>query len=109
MPQGSTDLPMTVMGQGSSPKILYVYFLLNLCRDYFNTMRTGQGGDIDAATAALVAFCPDKKERERIWKVYTSTKDRDGTTTASVMAVGELITYLSDTLEFTEKSTGGFL
>jgi hypothetical protein len=113
MAQGSADLPQGLIGPGASPKNIYVFFLLNLCKNYFETMRTDsdKAGSVDSATAALVAFCPDKKTREALWKTYTAEKEKsDGDTlTASVMTVGDLISYLSDTLEFTEKSTGGFL
>ena len=106
---GSTDLPQGLIGPGASPKNIYVFFLLNLCKNYFETMRGGDGENIVSATAALVAFCPDKKTREALWKTYTAEKEKADTLTASVMTVGDLISYLSDTLEFTEKSTGGFL
>jgi hypothetical protein len=116
----SSDLaiPQNLVGPGSSPKILYVYFLLRLCSNYFETMRVDseQSGNIDAATAALIAFCPDKTTRESLWFTYKNTKTKKddkgeelGTLTASVMAIGELISYLSETLEFTETVTAGFL
>ena len=117
MAGSDTGIPQNILGPGASPKILYVFFLLRLCTNYFETMRAGSdGGNIDAATAALVTFCPDREARERIWKLYEDTKakkDADGNPvsqiTASVMAVGDLISYLSETLEFTETVTGGFL
>ena len=111
-------IPQNLIGPGSSPKILYVYFLLKLCTNYFETMRMGsdQSGNIDAATAALIAFCPDKATRESLWNTYQTTKTKKtdkgeelGNLTASVFAIGELISYLSETLEFTETVTAGFL
>lgn len=81
-------------------------------------MRTSKDeGTIEQVTAALIAFCPDKKTREGLWSQYTELIKGDAggsiggssTVTASVMVVGALIDYLNDTLEFTEKSTGGFL
>jgi hypothetical protein len=67
--------------------------------------------NIDAATAALIAFCPDKATRERLWNTYQTVKGEGGsnTLTASVMAIGDLISYLSETLEFTENVIAGFL
>ena len=105
------DLNPGMLGAGSSPKLIYVFFLLKLCTNYFETMRaTLDTGNIDAATAALIAFCPDKQTREALWSQYTEDKSngRD-IVSASAITVGDLISYLSDTLEFTESSTGGFL
>jgi hypothetical protein len=111
MPASDGTLPQNLVGPGSSPKLLYVFFLLKLCTTYFDTMRDGSDHpmNVDSATAALIAFCPDKVTREKIWGVYTSKKDSEGQITASVMAVGELISYLSESLEFTETVTAGFL
>jgi len=66
--------------------------------------------NIDAATASLLAFCPDKTTREKLWTIYNTEKKKvdSNTITASVLAIGDLITYLSDTMEFTETATGGF-
>jgi hypothetical protein len=109
------DMPslQSLTGPGSSPKQLYVFFLLRLCSNYFETMRMSSGdmGNVDAATAALIAFCPDKGIREAIWNSYVNQKKKDdgNTMTASVNAVGDLITYLSESLEFVETATAGFL
>ena len=82
-------------------------------------MRTSRESEtIEQATAALIAFCPDKKKREELWDRYTKivTGEEQGApiggstvVTASVLVIGDFISYLSDTLEFTEKSTGGFM
>jgi hypothetical protein len=107
----------SALSSGSSPKGIYLIFILNLANNYFLTMRTSQDmGTIDQATAALIAFCPDDKKRKELWSEYDSLKSGDdthiggsSTVTASVMVIGNLVSYLSDTLEFTEKSSGGFL
>ena len=113
MPGSELPFSQAIAGPGASPKQLYVFFLLRLCSNYFETMRgnSDQAGNVDAATAALIAFCPDKGTRESIWRTYLSKKKEDdgNTMTASVMAVGELITYLSESLEFVETATAGFL
>ena len=117
----TTTLPpvisLTDAGAGGlitgSPKSMYVFFLLSLCRNYFEVMRVSSTEvDIESATAALIAFCPNRTERERIWKLYLETRDRKPrvtTTTASVTAVGELVSYLSLALDFEEESTGGLM
>jgi hypothetical protein len=109
----------SALSSGASPKGIYLIFLLNNATNYFLTMRTSRDdGTIEQATAALLAFCPDASVRENLWKRYTrivTGEEQVGgvggsnVVTASVMVVGDLVSYLSDTLEFTEKSTGGFL
>ena len=109
----------SALSSGASPKGIYLIFLLNNATNYFLTMRTSQdSGTIEQATAALLSFCPDQVIREKLWRRYTNIIEGKepgapigGSTvvTASVLVVGDFISYLSDTLEFTEKSTGGFL
>ena len=65
--------------------------------------------NVDSATAALVSFCPNREKREFLWKFYNQVKSTTGITTASVLTVGELVQYLSETLEFEEMSTGGLM
>lgn len=82
-------------------------------------MRTSREAEtIEQATAALIAFCPDEKKRKELWEKYTNIVNGNepgapiggsSVVTASVLVVGDLISYLNYTLEFTEKSTGGFL
>lgn len=116
------------MNGGSSPKGMYVMHLLNLEREYFHVMCTPQvcphcgahnSSNMETATAALVASCPDRDKQRELWELYTKILEGklpgqeqiggSNIVTASVMTVGELIAYLSDTLEFTEKSTAAFL
>lgn len=108
----------SALSGGASPKGIYLIFLLNNASNYLLTMRTSRDeGTIEQVTAALIAFCPDRKTREGLWKRYSDLIKGDNdaaisgssTVTASVLVVGDLIDYLNDTLEFTEKSTGGFL
>ena len=109
----------SALSSGASPKGIYLIFLLNNATNYFLTMRTSRDdGTIEQATAALLAFCPDAAIREKLWKRYTNIVNGNeevggvggsNVVTASVIVVGDLVSYLSDTLEFTEKSTGGFL
>ena len=80
---------------------------------------------IDTATGLLLATCPHKPTRERLWEEYLVLKDGSaerineetgllipeqkpkGALTASILATGDLFTYLSDTLEFTEEAYAG--
>lgn len=99
---------------GSSPKLIYTNHLLGLCRNYFETARAGE--NVDRATAALIAFYPEENGQNILWKKYIEEKNRlenandgDATFTASCMTIGKMVVMLSESLEFTEKSTGGFL
>ncbi|MDD3645561.1 MAG: hypothetical protein PHR19_08550 [Bacteroidales bacterium] len=98
-----------------SPRTMYTYFLLSLAHEYFTTMKNGESGDtnIDRATAALIAFCPNREMRENLWQFYSEgKKDAYGNKnleTASVHVIGELISYLNEVLEFEENVSGGVL
>lgn len=103
--------PTGALLASGSPKGMYVFFLLSLCKNYFEVMRVQHGdSDIDSATAALVAFCPNREKRMELWRLYTKQKNNsEGILTASVFTIGELISHLSEVLEFEEQSTGGLL
>jgi hypothetical protein len=111
-PTPSIDLtPTQSLLSSGSPKGMYTYFLLALCRNYFETAKTSDstGSDIERATVALISFCPNRQRREELWDYYLDQKKDVNTFSASVHVVGELISYLSELLEFEEYSTGGLL
>jgi hypothetical protein len=110
--QGSTDFTPTTDLLGGSPKMMYTYFLLNQCTKYLDAMKTPDKIDVDSATASLLAFCPDTKRRDELLDKYQARK-KDPTigknvVTASILTIGDFNAYLSEVLEFTEKSTGAF-
>ena len=109
----SIDLSPISGNMGGSPKVMYTYFLLSLARNYFEDMRAGDAGSIERSTAALIAFLPNASKREELWDQYVKERDSDKFEdlyiNASVHTVGALISYLSDLLEFEEKSTGGLM
>lgn len=110
--QPSIDLTPTTALLNGSPKSMYVFFLLSLAKNYFEVMRVASPHeDIESATAALIAFCPNKTKREELWELYITRKEGSNKSilTASVYTIGDLISYLSETLEFEEESTGGLL
>jgi hypothetical protein len=85
------------------------FFLLACAKNYFECMRSG-GEDLDkeGATLALIAFCPNRAKREELWEFYaTKKKESQNTTYASIHTVGELISYLSEMMEFEEQSNAG--
>lgn len=109
----SIDLSPISGNMGGSPKVMYTYFLLSLARNYFEDMRAGDTGSIERSTAALIAFLPNPTKRTELWNRYVKERDSSGYEEryidASVHTVGELISYLSELLEFEEKSTGGLM
>jgi hypothetical protein len=106
IPEIDLSLTKSLMATGS-PKGMYVFFLLSLCKNFFESVQKKE--DLQRPLTALIAFCPNRKERERIWTLYETKKGECDQFQASILAVGELISYLSDTLEFEESSTGGLM
>ena len=93
-----------------SPRSMYVFFLLSLCKNYFERMSSGEPDNIHNATGALIAFCPSASKQTELWEYYTSVKiESHDTIKASVFTVGKLIVFLNEVLEFSEDSTGGLL
>ena len=103
------DLNPIAANSVGSPKAMYVFFLLSLCKNFFEEVRGGDNQSIERATAALVAFCPSTPKREEIWQKYLRSKETSNNFSAAVYAVGDLVSYLSETLEFEERSTGGLM
>lgn len=103
--------PTAALLSTGSPKGMYVYFLLAACKNYFEVMRGDPDNfKIENATVALIALCPDRTKREELWAYYIESQTTSNSTLyASVHVVGELISYLSDVLEFLEDSTGALL
>jgi len=105
-----TDFTPTTELLTGSPKMMYTYFLLNQCAKYLDAMQNPKNINVDSATAALLAFCPDVPKRNQFWDAFVERKkDTEvGTITASILTIGDFQAYLSEVLEFTEKSAGVF-
>ena len=106
----SSEFTPTTELLGGSPKMMYTYFLLNQCAKYLDGMRTPESINVESATASLLAFCPDITRRDQLLnKYHERIKDtKIGEVTASILTIGDFQAYLSEVLEFTEKSAGGF-
>ena len=98
-------------GEGGSPKVLYTTFLLGMVREFFGLILTSKVDEdqIERGFTTLVAFCPDKKERQLIWAEYIRLRDKDGKVSAAINSCGNLIDYLSEALDLTETSEASFL
>jgi hypothetical protein len=111
----SVDLSATnALLASGSPRGMYVYFLLACCRNYFEVMRNPKDMDMEAATLALIAFCPSTQKREELWEYYTTevnAANGEGARYlyASIHAIGSLVAYLSESLEFIEEAHGALL
>jgi hypothetical protein len=106
------------MSGAASPKLLYTSFLLGMCRDYFALMLRPESElsnqTIDKATATLIAFCPDKQTRVKLWEEYiVKTKeagdDSGKVATASIHTIGDLIDFLTSVLDLSDSASAGFL
>ena len=95
-----------------APVDLYTFFLLRLCYEYYGSMGDPTNRKaLDARTASLISFLPDRQAREMIWAQYILDKgpQEDQTLTASVHAVGNTMSYLAQVMDLTKSSWGGFL
>ena len=108
-----TDFDMgSTLNAESSPKTTYTFLLFGLEREFFGQIISGSSSDeqISDGFACIVAFCPDKPIREKIWKEFVNMKN-DGTTvkSAAILSLGSLTDYLAECLDLTDSSMGGFL
>jgi hypothetical protein len=109
--EATSDFIPTPELMKGSPKMMYTYFLLYRCGKYLDGMEQPKNINVDTATASLLAFCPDVNTRNKMWKAYHERKkDKDvgNDVSASILTIGDFQAYLSEVLEFTESSTGGF-
>jgi len=88
--------------------MMYTFFLLNQCSKYLDAMKNPKEINVDTATTSLLAFCPDVPTRDRLFDAYETRKKELNPVTASILVIGDFQAYLSEVLEFTEKSAGAF-
>lgn len=96
----------------SSPKTTYTFLLFGLEREFFGQIISEGVKDekISDGFACIVALCPDKPIREKIWKEFTGMKTNGKSTReAAILSLGSLTDYLAECLDLTESSMGGFL
>lgn len=108
----SKDISSTNLLQtGGSPKMLYTSFLLGIVREFFGLILTNKVDEdqIERGFTTLVAFCPEKAIRLQIWSEYVKRRDKDGKVSAAINSCGDLIDYLSVSLDLTETSEASFL
>ena len=107
--QASADFTPTTELLSGSPKMMYTYFLLNQCAKYLDAMKQPKDINVDTTTTSLLAFCPDVARRDHLFDTYQARKkEMESDVTASILTIGDFQAYLSEVLEFTEKSAGAF-
>lgn len=97
---------------GGSPNVMYSAFLLFEAHEYMKMMRESPDliKNVDAGTAAYIAHYPDREVKARLFKQYAEEKEKPGNTkvTASILVISEMMSNLTDVMEWTNKSFGGF-
>ena len=112
----SSDFTPTTDLINGSPKNMVTYFLLNRCNEFSRDIKSHDKIDVSAMTADLLSYCPDEKEREKMWKEFTKRKDEEvegydkqaRELNAAILTKGDFWAYICRVLEFTESSNGGF-
>ena len=109
------DIASSAMMLGAgSPKQMYTSFLLGLVREFFSLVISGNVDDnqIESGFSCLVAFCPEREVREKIWNLYIERRGNENNQEfrrAAISTTGDLVDYLSECLDLTEFSEGAFL
>lgn len=113
----SSDFTPTTDLINGSPKNMVTYFLLNRCNEFSRDIKSHDKVDVSAMTADLLSYCPDVKEREKMYVDFVKRKDDEGTLgrnaaerelNAAILCKGDFWAYICRVLEFTESSNGGF-
>jgi hypothetical protein len=109
-PKGASVSTITDTMQGN-PNLMYSAFLMVECHEYLAMMRENSDKirSVDAGTGALIAMYPDRETKKRLQKMYLDEKNNEGgAVNASILTVSEMMSCLSDVMEWTQKSYGGF-
>ena len=112
VPQINLD---SLTAMGGRPKDYYLVEFFRLYEKFWDTVveHPEDTAVIDFATGLLLGTCTAKKKREELWNTYVeiSTVGINGKkktkTDAAVLTVGDLWTFLNDTMEFTEEGFAG--
>jgi len=92
----------------SSPKVLYSTYVLSIARGVFDALGPNDEEALDRKAQCLCAFVLDADEQMRIWKQYEADREKTNVATAAIALTGKVIRSLSQSLEWTESSFGGW-
>lgn len=94
-----------------NPNLMYSAFLMVECHEYLAMMRESSDKirSVDAGTGALIAMYPDRGIKAKLQEMYLVEKGKEGgAVNASILTVSEMMSCLSDVMEWTTKSYQGF-
>jgi hypothetical protein len=113
-----------------SPKGMYVFFLLSAANMFLEEMRMSDksgGSDRSVSNSALglIAFLPEKNKRKTLFQLLVDLDKKSPAamqwaekeygyypktqSAVAALVVGELVDYLSETLELVEVESGGMV
>ena len=111
MPELTSDVASVA---GMSPKKIAGLLILRLYEKFFDNMAANPDVNMDRMTAAILISCPEKAQRERLWKLYVDTRDEDENLpmetrvlTAAIKACGEWWQYQCNAMGLNDETTGG--
>ena len=110
LPKDTSVVSISETVQGN-PNLMYSAFLMVECHEYLAMMRENADKikSVDAGTGALIAMYPDREVKKQLFKMYLEEKKNDGgAVNASILTISEMMSCLSDIMEWTQKSYGGF-
>ena len=93
------------------PKVFYLMeldFLLEKFKNDIIQKLEKSEQRIEAATALSLAYYPDRRKRETLFKRYLDTRDSSNQLNASILASADLMVEISKEFELTENAFGGF-
>ena len=110
LPKDTSIVSVAESVQGN-PNLMYSAFLMMECHEYMAMMRESSDKvkNVDAGTGALIAMYPDRAVKKKLMELYLEEKQKDGgAVNASIITISEMMSCLSDVMEWTQKSYMGF-
>lgn len=101
MSEFKMDISSVESAAGTSPKSLYMLFILNLCKAFFEATVNCEPHKVEKAILALVALSvPEEKRRNDLWALYRQHRDeKNGNEySAAVIVVGIVMAEISDVM-----------
>lgn len=97
------------IGSAASPRQMYSFFILGLCRDFYGALGNENTDTLDKRAAGIIGFIPDEKLRMKLWSEYTELRKGTNETTAAVVVIGRCIDTLAEPLEWVATAEGSYL
>lgn len=94
---------------GSSPKAMYSFFMLGLCKEFYSSLGVDNPDLIAQRAAGIIAFLPDPALRAKLWDEFETLSLTDKPTTAAVVVIGQVIDVMAEQLEWSTSANGSYL